>query len=160
MKEYDHERRQFLKLAISLPIAFVIGCDLERKPEAKAPILNPEESLKKLIFVLGPWSAKDKEKAEDFAKRFLKVEYVSSAYLQESSELVQSLASRFTAESIAIKEIDLRSLTKEEQKLLIILVQQLYSFVEVRFYVSNEPPWGECQGSNKWHTQNPRSGKS
>jgi len=27
--------------------------------------------------------------------------------------------------------------------------------LEVRFYVSNEPPWGQCQGNNNFHTRTP-----
>jgi hypothetical protein len=35
------------------------------------------------------------------------------------------------------------------------LVQQLYSLVEVRFYVSNEPRWGECLGERTRYVQAP-----
>jgi hypothetical protein len=149
MKDYDPKRRQFLRVLISLPTGFVIGWDLERyKSIVHAHALNPEESLKKLILLLGPWPVTEKEKAEDFARRFLKAKHAVGPYLPGSSQLVQSLASRFPDGTLAIKEINLRSLPAKEQELLMKLVKQLYSFIEVRFYVSNEPPWGECHGDS------------
>ncbi len=156
MKDYDPDRRKFLKVMISLPVAVAISGELEiTKSKILTPSLNPEQSFKKLIFLLGPWSATDKEEAEDLAWRFLKAKHNVDAYLPESSELVQSLASRFPKKTMAIKEINLQNLPAKEQELLLRLVKHLYSFIEVRFTVSNEPPWGECQGDGNWHTQTP-----
>lgn len=147
-------RRQFLNLGskflISLPVACAIGC-----VSKKTPILNPKDSLKKLILLLGPWPNSEKQKAEDFVRRFLKAKHAVEPYLPESGQLVQSLASRFSAETMAIGEINLQNLPVEERELLIKLTQQLYTFVEVRFDAINEPPWGHCQGNVKWHTRTP-----
>jgi hypothetical protein len=57
---------------------------------------------------------------------------------------------------MAVQEIGLGNIPNEEQEILLNLTKQLYSFVEVRFYVSNEPPWGQCQDSSKWHTRIPK----
>ncbi|MCP4261734.1 MAG: hypothetical protein GY774_30165, partial [Planctomycetes bacterium] len=136
MKDCDDKRRQFLQLMMSLPVGFVIGCDLRRdRSTAKAPLLSPEEALRKLILLVGPWSTTEKEKAEDFARRFLKAKHTVVPYLPKSSKLVQNLASRFSAETMSLKEINLGNLPAEERELLMKLIRQLYSFIEVRFYV-------------------------
>ncbi len=52
----NFNRRQFLNLGgkylLSLSVVYTIGC-----ASRWAPHLNPIDSLKKLIFILGPWSA-------------------------------------------------------------------------------------------------------
>jgi diphthamide synthase subunit DPH2 len=58
-----------------------------------------------------------------------------------------------------LKEIDLQDLPPEERELVIELTKQLYSFIEVRFIVSAEPPWGDCQTDRTRHTRAPVSGK-
>lgn len=143
-------RRQFLELLVSLPAAYMIPVQ-----EVKADIeshLSPEDSLKKLIFVVGPWPADDRKEAEDFARRFLKSEHATGGYLQ-SGELLQSLARRFPETTMAIKEIDLHKLPAEERDLLMNLVKQIYNLIEVKFYVSHEPPWGECEGERTRYIQ-------
>ncbi len=151
-------RRRFIDLSskfmLSLPVAYSISCIPDR-----VTLLNPEDSLKKLIFVLGPWPDSDKQKADKFVKRFMKAEPLVGSYLPEFGEIIQNLANRFPDETMAIKEINLKKLPAREQELLIGLGQQLYSFVEVRFYISNIPSWGECQG-NEWHTRTPVEGKN
>ncbi len=151
-KKHHYTRRRFLELSskalITLPLVSAIGCDLDN-----SPILSSEESLKKLIFLIGPWSKSEKQIAENFVKRFIKFNHTES-YLPGSSKLVQSLANRYSLETMAINEINMKNLPSEERELLIILTQQLYSFVEVRYYVAKEPPWGQCQG-NQWHTRAP-----
>ncbi|NIS60151.1 MAG: hypothetical protein GTO13_05425 [Proteobacteria bacterium] len=160
MKDCDPKRRQFLRLLISLPMGSVIGWNLDRYESlAYARTLTPEESLKKLILLLGPWPITDNKKAEDFARRFLKSKHAVGPYLPVSSKLVQSLASRFSDGTLAIKEIDLRSLPAKEKELLMKLVGHLYSLIEVRFDVSNWPPYGECQDDPTWYTQAPTLGK-
>jgi hypothetical protein len=143
-------RRQFLQFAIlrpvSLPILLAIGCTPGRdKGVVLEPELSPEESLKKLILLLGPWPRTEKEKADNFASRFLNAEHAVTAYLPGSNRLVQDLAHRFPSGVMAIKKIDLGKLSAKERELLIKLTKQLYSFIEIRFHVSGEPPWGECQ---------------
>lgn len=156
MKDYDPKRRQFLRLLISLPVGSVIGWNLDRyEALVYARTLTPDESLKKLILLLGPWPVTDNKKAEKFARRFLKSKHAVGSYLPRSSELLQSLASRFPDATLAIKEIDLRSLTTKERELLMNLVGHLYSLIEVRFDVSNWPPPGECQDDTTWHTRAP-----
>jgi hypothetical protein len=46
-------------------------------------------------------------------------------------------------------------LPADERELLVNLVSHLYSFVEVRFVVANEPPWGACQADRTRHTRAP-----
>ena len=146
-------RRRFViqssKLLAFIPFAGVIGCisDTDSK-------LNSEDSLKRLIYIIGPWSLEDNLMAEDFARRFLKTDHANQ-YLSKSVKLIQSLSKQVSEETIAVDEVNLGVLPEEEQKTLIDLSKQLYSFVEVRFYVSNEPPLGYCQGDPKWHTRVP-----
>ncbi len=148
-------RRKALKVLISIPMAFLIGCKSMRfKSAAQEISMSPEESLKKLVMLLGPWSSADREEAEGFVKRFLKAEHAIHPYLPNAKGLVQSLATRFPA-AMAMKEIPLDTLPPDEQKILLQLVKQLYSFVEVRFFAANEPPWGECQGDRLRYTRAP-----
>ena len=148
-------RRRFViqssKLLAFIHFASVIGCisDTDSK-------LSPEDSLKKLIYIIGPWTLEDQLIAEDFASRFLKTDHAKQ-YLPISVKLIQSLSKQISEETMAVKEINIDKIPKEEQELLINLSKQLYSFVEVRFYVSNEPPWGHCQGDSKWHTRIPKN---
>ena len=144
-------RRRFViqssRLLSFIPFAGVIGCISDTGSKS-----SPEESLKRLIYIIGPWNLNDQLIAEDFAKRFLATDFANQ-YLPKSVALIQSLSKLVLKETESVKEIDLDNLPREEQELLITLTQQLYSFIEVRFYVSNEPPWGECQGDSKWHTR-------
>jgi len=147
-------RRRFViqssRLLAFIPLAGVMGCVSDTNTK-----LSPQESLKRLIYILGPWKLEDQSIAEDFAKRFLVTDFANQ-YLTKSVNLIQSLSRQISKEPTVVKEIDLNNLLKEEQELLIALTQQLYSFVEIRFYVSNEPPWGECQNNPKWHTRIPK----
>jgi len=142
-------RRRFViqcsKLLAFIPLAGVVSCVGESK-------LSAEESLKRLVYIIGPWSIEDQSLAEDFANRFLATDYAKD-YLPGSINLIQSLSKQISKETTNVKEIDLGGIPIEEQELLITLSKQLYSFVEVRFYVSGEPPWGVCQGDPKWHTR-------
>lgn len=147
-------RRRFViqssRLLAFIPFAGVLGCISDTSSK-----LSPEESLKRLIYIVGPWTLEDQSIADDFAKRFLAADY-SNQYLPKSVTLIQSLLKLIHKETEIVKEIDLDNLPKEEQELLLALTQQIYSFVEIRFYVSNEPPWGECQGDSKCHTRIPK----
>ncbi|UCC84762.1 MAG: hypothetical protein JSW46_07535 [Gemmatimonadota bacterium] len=155
MRNHDPERRQFVKLVASLPVAFAFGCDTERyRSAADAPPLSPEESLRKLVLMLGPWRAGDTG-AEDFAARFVASSYAGGQYLPGSAEMVQSLARRFPDGEMAVSEVDLGQLPADERQLLLNLVSHIYSLIEVRFFVANEPPWGACQGDRTRHTRAP-----
>lgn len=147
-------RRRFViqssKILAFIPFAGVIGCisDTDSK-------LSPEDSLKRLIYIFGPWAIDDILIAEDFVRRFLKTDHANQ-YLSKSVQLIQSLSKQVSEETMTVNEIDLGTLPEEEQETLKGLSKQLYSFVEVRFYVSKEPPWGECQGNSNWHTRIPK----
>ena len=58
---------------------------------------------------------------------------------------------------MAADEIDLRELPEAERDLLVSLVQQLYSLLEVRFTIAGQPGFGECQRDAKWYTLPPGS---
>jgi hypothetical protein len=156
MRVIDLARRQFLRFLMSLPMAFTLGAEGSGWAAQAAP-LTPQESLKKLVRVLGPWGGTNKEKAEDFAKRFVGAEHAVGPYLPRSSRVVQSLAGRFPPDAMAIKEINLRNVPPKERELLIELVKQIYSLTDVRFLVSNEPPRGQCLGDQTRHTRPPTS---
>ncbi len=156
MKKHDAERRELLRLVVSAPLGFAVGCEsVHLAPTVQLPLLGPEASLEKLILLLGPWSTTNREEGEDFARRFLGASHAGGLYLPGASEAVQSLASRFPNGAMAIREIDLRSLPGEEQALLMQLVRQLYSLIEVRFLASNDPLWGVCQGDRLLHIRAP-----
>lgn len=146
-------RRRFViqssRLLPFIPLPGVTSCISDTKSK-----LSPQESLRRLIYIVGPWTLEDHYIAEDFAKRFLATNYANE-YLLKSVSLIQSLSMQISKESTAVKEIDL-NIPIEEQELLVTLTKQLYSFVEVRFYVSKEPPWGQCQGNSKWHMRIPK----
>lgn len=132
-----------------LPIAGAVGCFSNTDVK-----LNSEDALKRLIYIVGPWTVADKLTAENFAKRFLKSGH-AEPYLPKAVKLIESLIKQISEVTFAVKEISLDTIPEEEQQALLNLTKQLYSFVEVRFYVSNEPTWGECQENSKWHTKIP-----
>ena len=146
-------RRRFVvqssKLLAFMPFVGVIGCISD-----KDTTLSSEDSLKRLIYMIGPWSIDDNLIAEDFAKRFLRTPHADK-YLQKSVQLIKSLSRQIPKGPMAVKEVDLNSMHKEEQELLVSLTQELYGFIEVRFYASKVPPWGHCQGDPMWHTRVP-----
>ncbi len=150
------ERREVLRLLLSLPVGMTVGCDLESRESANRTSLpSPEESLTRLIQMLGPWSGEEEKAAERFGERYLAAQHAVGTFLPGSSELIRSLASRFPADAIGFREVDLNGLALEERELLVTLVKQLYSFIEVRFVVSGEPPWGECPEDRLRHTHAP-----
>ena len=114
-----------------------------------------QELLGKLVLALGPWTADDRERAEEFVGRFLAAEHIVGLYLPESNAVIQRLARRFPGGVMALTELDLALLSAEEREFAMQLAQQLYSLVEVRFHVSNEPRWGECLGERTRYVQAP-----
>jgi hypothetical protein len=146
-------RRRFViqssRILAFIPIAGVIGCLSEADSKKAA-----EESLKVLIYIVGPWTLDDQSIAEDFAERFLATDYANQ-HLSKSVDLVKSLSKQIQKKPAVVKEIDLNNLPEDEKESLVTLTKQLYSLVEIRFYVSNEPTWGACQGNPKWHTRIP-----
>lgn len=149
----QYTRRKFLKLGskvvLSLPLISVVGCDLDN-----TSLLNPHDSLKKMIFIIGPWSESEKQIADNFVQRFFKAKHTISPYLPQHKKIIQKLANRFSSDTMSIEDINLQELTSTEKELLLTLVKHIYNFVEVRFYVAKEPPWGQCQGKH-WHTRIP-----
>lgn len=154
--DHDQQRRELLKLFMTLPVGLTVACKAGA-PEAVDPsdFLSPEESLGKLIRLLGPWSEGDEQAAGRFTERFLAAPHATGALLPDSAEGLQSLAARFPSEAIGLHEIDLDSLPPEEQELLLNLVKQLYSLVEVRFQIAGEPQWGLCPEDRLLHTRAP-----
>ena len=148
MSGSEWKRREFLKVLMSLPLGYAVGCAVE-------PGTPAQESLGKLVLALGPWSDGDRERAEEFVGRFLAAEHLVGLYLPESSGVIQSLARRFPNGAMSVGELDLAVLSAEEREFTVQLVQQLYSLIEVRFEISNEPRWGECLGERTRYTQTP-----
>lgn len=148
-------RRKFLdsgmKVLAFIPFINIVGCIQDR-----SSIPSPEDSLKKLIYVMGPWTLSDKPAAEDFANRFVQADHIVSQYLPQSADIIQKLSSRFSDNDFAVKEIDLNKLDPEERDLIVALGKQLYDLIEMRFYVSKIPPWDQCIGDALWHTKVPQ----
>lgn len=156
MRSFNRERRRFLGILVSLPAALSLGCATKGGTSTVRPTLpSPEESLSKLILAAGPWPSGERGNADDFARRFLAAEGAASPYLPGHGRALQTLAGRIPDGALALKEIDLRALSPEERDLLLKLVEQLYNYVEVRFFVNREPPWGECQPDRMIYTRPP-----
>ena len=151
-------RRTVLRFLLALPLTLLFGCKttvLTSGTEVLMP--SPEEALRRLILLVGPWDERQGAQAEDFSRRFLAADHTVSSYLPGSSALVQSLANRFPGDAMAVHEIYLAALPKDERELLLQLSRQIYTYVEVRFFVAGEPPWGECQGDRLGYTRAPKS---
>ncbi len=148
MSGYSLKRREFIQVLMSLPLGYAVGCSAERRSPA-------QESLGKLVLALGPWSADDRERAEEFVGRFLAAEHIVGLYMPESNAVIRRLARRFPDGAMALMELDMAALPAEEREFALQFVQQLYSLVEVRFYISNEPRWGECLGERTRYVQAP-----
>lgn len=149
-------RRTVLRFLLTLPLALFFGCKPRvQTPIVEAPAPSPEEALRRLILLVGPWDEGQRKPAEDFARRFLATENAVSPYLPASAATVQSLAGRFPAGAMAVAEVDLAALPEEERELLLQLCRQLYTYVEVRFFVNGEPPWGQCQKDHLRYTRAP-----
>jgi hypothetical protein len=153
MRKHTLHRRDLLKSLIVIPAGVASGCDSARR---EAPLLSAEESLKKLLLAIGPWGAEDKEAADNFSSRFLRSEHVKSLFLAENSETVCQLASHFPQGTMALKEVNLGNFPTDQREVLLSLIKQVYDLLEVRFYVSGEPPYGECQTDTIRHTRPPR----
>lgn len=149
----DLTRRKFViqssKLLAFIPFVGVTGCLLDKKLN-----LSAKDALKRLIYIIGPWTMEDNFIANDFANRFLKTDFANQ-YLPNSVALVQTLSKQISNETTVVKDINLNNIPVEEKKMLINLSKQLYSFIEIRLYASNEPAWGQCQGNAKWHVRIP-----
>lgn len=155
MKKISTGRREFLKALIALPGWFVLACNGEERQETGVHIdsRSSEEAIKKLVILLGPWSASEKEEAENFANRFIAASNNTNPYLPKSGELIQSVASRLSTRSGNLNEIDLKEFPGEERQLLIQFVQQLYSYLELRNRICKEPQFGECQIDKIFYTR-------
>jgi hypothetical protein len=153
MSRHDLKRREFLEILMSLPLGAAIACSADSgRPLSDVP-LSAQEAMKKLVGVLGPWTEGDQ--VEAFAPRFVAASHIVGSYFGESRAVLESLAARFPDGAMAVADIDLAALPEEERELLVQLARDLYSLVEVRFFVSNVPPWGECIGDRTWHTRAP-----
>ena len=104
-------RRRFViqssRLIAIIPFVGTIGCNSDTVSE-----LNSEDSLKKLIYIIGPWTIEDQIIAEDFANRFLKTNHADQ-YLPKSVKLIQSLSKEISEETMGVKEINLDNIPKE-----------------------------------------------
>lgn len=150
MRENGLDRREFLKVLAALPAVYSLSCDA---PPTDSILLSPDESLRKLIRLIGPWS--DSLKADEFIGRFIGAEDIVATYIPDLSLTLQVLADRFPDDGISIERVEFEKIPEEEKDLLIRLTKQLYSFIEVRFLVSGEPPWGECHSDYSRYTRSP-----
>lgn len=112
--------------------------------------LNLESALQRLVRVLGPWRVESSETANDFTNRYLSKSRIEA--VMELEEHVLSLASRFSAEDVAIERVPLGELPAEERKLVVRLTKELYATDEVRAYMRKYPPVGSCVGDINRHT--------
>jgi hypothetical protein len=153
LRKYTLKRRDLLKSLVVIPAGVAAGCDSARRV---TPLLSAEDSFKKLIFAIGPWVAEEKETADNFSSRFLRLKHVRSSFLSENGETIRQLASYFPEGTMALKEVNLGDFSTDQREVLLSLIRQVYDLLEVRFYVSGEPPYGECQTDTIRHTRSPR----
>jgi len=152
----DIGRRTILRILLTLPLALLFGCKLrDLVPAAKAQTPSPEDALRQLILLVGPWDERHRDQAEDFANRFLASETAVSPYLPASAAALQSIVGRLPSGEMAVDEINLVFLPGNERELLLQLTRQIYTYVEVRFFVNGEPPWGQCQSDPQAYTRAP-----
>ncbi len=138
------------KIIAGITLYQFVGCSNEGKIKSKG-----EENLKKLVIAFGPWPMIDRSIAEDFAKRFIEVSHLSQNYLRKSVELVNNIANKLPKNAIALESLDVRKFSFEENKLILTLCKQLYNLVEVRYYISNMPQFGECHVDALFYTKLP-----
>ena len=155
MSRHDLKRREFLEILMALPLGAAMACGTESgRPLSDVPLAS-QEAMKKLVRVLGPWSEAETARAESFAQRFVAASHIVGSYFGESRAALESVAARFPDGAMAVAEIELGNLPADERELVLQLTRDLYSLVEVRFFVSSVPPWGECIGDRTWHTRAP-----
>lgn len=148
MSHSGWKRREFVKVLLSLPLGYAVGCTVDSGTTA-------QDALGKLVLAVGPWTESEREQAEEFVGRFLAAEHLAGLYIPESNGVIRSVASRFPDGAMAVGELDLASLSVEEREFIIPFVEQLYSLIEVRFYIASEPRWGLCLGERTRYTQAP-----
>lgn len=152
MRKHSLHRRDLLKSLVVIPAGVAVRCKSAR---SVAPLLSAEESLRKLVFTIGPWAVENKEAADNFASRFLRSKHVGSSFLTEHGETIRQLASYFPENTMALREVNLGDFAVNQREVLLSLIRQVYDLLEVRFYVSGEPPYGECQIDTTRHTRPP-----
>jgi len=150
------DRRQSLKIILSVPVGIIVGYNSKLIAGAdKVVNISSAQALKKLIILFGPWSIKQKQEAEDFANRFIKARHLAKPFLGESVMLLQSIAKHFSDKDPALKEINLEEFSAKEQHLLSQLVSQLYGLREVRYLAANQQPYGVCLPDPKSYVNSP-----
>lgn len=154
MKTNKLTRRRFINLGTKT-IAFIPVMNSMSCLPNQNSVLNAEDSLKRILRIIGPWEAKDQSIADNFISRFLKSVMNTEPYLADSAEIVQNMASRLPNDQLKEVKIELYEIPNTEAILLESLVKHLYSFVEIRNYVINQPQIGICQGSPSWQTLAP-----
>jgi hypothetical protein len=120
MSRSEWKRREFVKVLLSLPLGYAVGCTLESGTTV-------QDSLGKLVIALGPWSEGEREQADEFVGRFLAAEHLVGLYVPESNGLIRSLAGHFPDGAMSVGELDLASFSAEEHAFALQLVEQLYS---------------------------------
>ena len=147
------DRREFnvqtTKVIAGITLYQFIGC------EEEINTISKEENLKKLVMAFGPWPLKERSIAEEFANRFIRASHLSQNHLEKSAELVNKIANKLPKNGLAIESMDLGKFSVEENELIMTLCMQLYNLVEVRYYISNMPQFGECQVDALFYTKLP-----
>jgi len=148
MSASEWKRREFISVLLSLPLGYTLGCTIKSGSPA-------QEALGKLVLALGPWSNADRERADEFVRRFLAAEQHVGLYLPKWNGAIESLARRFPDGAMSVGVVDLSALSTQEREFAVQFVQELYSLIEVRFEIAHEPRWGQCLGERTRHTQAP-----
>ena len=82
-----NDRREILKMLAMVPAGLAFGCGSEwGRAILEAPIAGPEDALRRLLLVVGPWREAEKSAAESFVERFLAAQHLASLFLPESAE--------------------------------------------------------------------------
>ncbi len=133
-----------------IPLFHFIGCKDDASIESSI-----KKDLKKLIIAFGPWPSIDRSIAEDFAERFVNAHHLTQSYLHKKADLLITISNKIPKNSISIESLDLSKFSSEEHDLIMNLCDQIYNLVEVRYFISNMPPWGECQIDELFYSKMP-----
>lgn len=144
-------RRALLRSAVAAPFLLAWGCGREDAVRSEE-----EEALRVLLRALGPWKEDRLGQAEDFLDRYL-VSGETVAPLFARAKVARRLVDRepFRDRPLALDDLDLSTFSGDEQELLTLLVEQLYSTFEVQFvHVGGALDLGVCAGLESY-TQAP-----
>lgn len=131
------KRRQFLAVAASGP-ALGLGC----ARVAPAPSVTMEE-VERFVLAIGPWASRQADEQgliERFADKFWNDSRADSKRARNFAQVVRA----FSELPPKRGSLDMSGLKEEAQEMLLGMVEALYSYSDVRYFINGMPPAGRC----------------